>query len=150
MRTTRFFLISIIAMLLSACTVQLISNFNSSMVNQLQTIQQQINTILITDRSTFGLKKAAPVTSAASKFINIQVVMTDMLSTARAISNNETTIKQLLILQKSIAQLIALKAAGFKSKAEITLLIATINDDFTSVYELQDLKRSYLKTGVPV
>ena len=148
MRLCRVFILFIGSLfLLSACTVRFISNYNGGMVAQLQQIQQKINTILIMDLSVFGQKKLTRV-SVTDTFVSIRVVMTDLISTAKAIPNNESTIEQLQVLQKSIQQLLALRKAGFSSKPEIKLLISTVNDDFTSVYELQNLKRSYLKTGV--
>jgi hypothetical protein len=140
-------LLILITFILSACTVQIISPYNGSMMSQLQTIQRQVNTTLITSLQNFSTKKSATATRSKSN-VNIQVVMTDLISTAKAIPNNETTTAQLVVLKKSLTQLSALHKKGFSSKAEIKLLIATINDDFTSVYQLQDLKKSFLKTGL--
>lgn len=135
------FLLSLL-FLLSSCTIELISPYNPPLVSALQSLQNQVNTILITCEHKLGTKAAA-YENFEQSYIDTQVVLTDLISSAKAIPHNDITTKQLTLLLDAINHMQSLHQQGFRSKQEIQVLKETINDDFTAIYELQDIKQAY-------
>ena len=54
----RYITLWIIVLFISGCTVHLISDYNATLVNQLQAMQKQINVILLSVQENIGGPKA--------------------------------------------------------------------------------------------
>lgn len=132
----------VLTLLISACTVKLIAPANPMMVSSLESIQRQINTILETNLEE-PKSTAASYQTFLSDYITIRVTMDDLVANAKAIENDSSTTAQLLKLQASLKELEDLHKRGFKSANEIAILEATLNQEFSSIYALQDIKQAY-------
>jgi len=136
-------LVCAFALSISACTVHLISDYNAKLVSQLQAIQKQINVILLSVQEDMGGPKAR-YSDYQNDYNQIQAELITLIDRNKAIPKSETTTKQLLILQKSITDLQKLHRLGFKTRQEVSIAQASINQDFFSIYQLQSLKKTYL------
>jgi len=139
----QYFLMANLVLILSSCSVELVSPYNSALMKSLNTVQKQTNVILLGVKQNINAPKAN-YKNYASKYVRIEAEMADIISNAKAIPNNQVTTKQIAILQHSLAEMKQMHQRGFKSVKVVNLIQKTLNDDFTAVYRLQYVKQHYL------
>jgi hypothetical protein len=78
-----------------------------------------------------------------TQYAQIEAEMITIISNVSAIPKSGVTVKQLKILQHSLAEMEEMHQKGFKSAREVTVIQQTLNDDFTAIYRLQYMKQEY-------
>lgn len=129
-------------LLLSACSVQLIAPYNATLVSELNQVQQQVNTILVSVKQNVNSPQVA-YSHYASQYADIDAKLATMISNVKAIPHSNITLKQLHVLQNAINAMQQLHQKGFHSAGAVTVVQQTLNSDFTAIYRLQYAKQEY-------
>jgi hypothetical protein len=137
-----FLFFSFIVVLLAACTVRLISPYNAALVSDLNNVQNQVNALLLDIKQNINTSKAS-YDNYKTQYAQIEAEMITIISNVSAIPKSGVTVKQLKILQHSLAEMEEMHQKGFKSAREVTVIQQTLNDDFTAIYRLQYMKQEY-------
>jgi hypothetical protein len=133
----------LLSFLLIACTVSLISPYNSKLVKNLNVLQNNINTILEGGKQDIHQPRS-DYTKHASTYTKLNASLNTVISEVRAIPNSQTTLRQLRLLAKSLKEIQQLHQKGFKKLEVITILQDSINNEFTAIYKLQYAKKQLL------
>ena len=141
-----YLVIVMMALALSACTVHLISGYNSQLMDDMENLQKQLNVMLIDVKSNIG-KPQASYSHYQSTYTNAYAQLDTTISQLKAIPNSSVTLQQVTVLKEAVQSLETLHKKGFKSVQQVTILQNTINTDFTAIYTLQYAKQDLLKSS---
>lgn len=136
-------IVLLLSLLLSACSVKLISLYDATLVRNLNQIQTQTYNLLLEVKQNIGSHKAS-YKRYIKQYTQIDAEMMTLISYVKTVPKSGITIKQLTVLQQSLDDLKHLHQLGFANIKEVDVIQQTLDDDFSAIYSLQNVKKEYL------
>jgi hypothetical protein len=133
---SRIIYLGFILLVLSSCTLRLISNYDEITDNKVTEIQGKfaqhfvkLERVIGTDESTY--ERFIPF------YDEVKADLSTLKIRANSIDKNELVIKQLELLELSISDLEKLHKIGFKKPEEIVPIRNAFNSSFTAIIKFQ-------------
>ncbi|NIM97054.1 MAG: hypothetical protein GTO24_02880 [candidate division Zixibacteria bacterium] len=129
-----------ILMLLSGCTVKLISSYDETTDKTVTALQKKVESFLITLESIEGLPECE-YKNHKKFYDEVKIEISAIVVRARAIPDNEITIEQVELLKDSLKNLESLHKISCLSKDQIEPLRIAFNSSFTAILKLEFAKK---------
>ena len=124
----------------TGCTVKLISSYDDKTDKAVSDLQIKVETFFLTLESLEGLPECK-YEQHALFYRDAKVAVSAMEVRARAIPDNDITIKQIVLLKENIELLEQLHKLGCLTKEQIKPLRISFNSGFTAILKLELAKR---------
>jgi hypothetical protein len=134
------FILGLIFLVLSGCTVKLISSYDEKTDIAVSDLQKRMEAFFLTLESLEGLPECA-YEYHAEVYRDIKVEVSAIEVRARAIPDNDITIQQISLLKENVDMLEQLHKMSCLTKDQIEPLRINFNSGFTAILKLELAKK---------
>ncbi|MCG8612477.1 MAG: hypothetical protein MI864_18320 [Pseudomonadales bacterium] len=136
----RVFLGLLFALVISGCTVQLVSSYDEKTDSTVTQLQKDVETFFVTVEGQAGLPECK-YDNHKKFYQDSKVAISAIEVRARAIPKNEISIEQVGLLKDSLDKLEKLHQLGCFTPASVTSLRSSFNSSFTAILKLELAKK---------
>jgi len=127
-------------LLLSGCTVKLISSYDEKTDNAVSALQKDVTLFFITVQSQAGLPECV-YSNHLSFYQLANVDLSAIAVRTKAIAANDITVEQVALLQDSLSMLEQLHQLGCFSPAQVASLRSSFDSSITAILKLELAKK---------
>lgn len=140
----RLLFVFMIAFVITACTVNLVSQYDPTTDKMVTQLQRQVDSLLLNIKEHVGTHKGK-YRYYQKQYDKILVDTQELLTRTEAIPHNQLTVRQVKLLQNSLQNLQKLHKIGFKSIKQVSLVQQAIDSIFLSILKLELAKKNSVK-----
>ena len=127
-------------LLLSGCTVKLISSYDEKTDNAVSALQKDVTLFFITVQSQAGLPECV-YSNHLGFYQQANVDLSAIAVRTKAIAANDITVEQVELLQDSLSTLEQLHQLGCFSPAQVASLRSSFDSSITAILKLELAKK---------
>lgn len=126
----------------SACAISMMADYDAATDKALIGLQKRVDLLCFTLKETLNSGRA-DYKNYASTYRTLDTELNVILTRSRAMPKNDLSVRQLELLQKSLADFKMLHQMGFHHLSEIDVAQQSLDQSFQSIYSLELAKKDF-------